>query len=228
MRVQVPPGTPHLEESHSGLVRTLGERVYSQEYRGFKSHLLRFQMKILLIDNGTSYLPELKKLLSGHTFKIIKYSEISSIQADTFDATILSGGHNFPVKNNENRLKNEFAYVTNSKKPILGICFGFEIIARAFGAELELMPRREQGLLDIQVDNPEVIFSGISTFQVFENHRWVVKKLPESLVALAHSKDGIEALKHHRLPIYGVQFHPEMFTEKTNGIKILSNFLRFG
>lgn len=182
-------------------------------------------MKILVIDNGTSYLNQLKNLLSDTSLEVINYSEINQANSENFDAIILSGGHDFPVSGNGYRLEKEINLITDSKKPIFGICFGFELIASIFGAKLELMENKEHGILDIQVIEPDKIFLKIPNFQVFESHRWVIKKPAHDLIALAQSKDGIEAIKHRIHPIYAVQFHPEMFTDKTCGDEIFRNFL---
>lgn len=182
-------------------------------------------MKILIIDNGTSYLPQLENLLSGHTFQVVKYSEIGTTNSDDFDAVVLSGGHDFPVSGNEERLQKEIDLVINSKKPLFGICFGFEVIARAFGARHEVMQNKEHGILDIQVVEPDEIFLNIPNFKAFESHRWVIKEPVKEMLVLARSKDGIEAFKHKTRPIYAVQFHPEMFVEKSCGDEIFHNFL---
>ncbi len=182
-------------------------------------------MHILIIDNGTSYLKQLEKLLSGHTVQVIKYSEIDTFKPDDFDAIILSGGHVFTVDGNDEQLQKEMALIKNSTRPIFGICFGFEVIAHAFGAKLELMENKEHGILDIEVMEPDDIFLKISFFQVFESHRWVVKEAPKDFIALARSKDGIEAIKHKTKPIYAVQFHPEVFLDKSCGDEIFYNFL---
>jgi GMP synthase (glutamine-hydrolysing) len=166
-------------------------------------------MELLIIDNGTSYLSELKKLLGNYPFEVISYSEISNIaDLNNYDAIILSGGHNFPVAGNEVKLETEISLVRNTQKPVFGICFGFELIAAAFRAKLELMQSKEKEIIEIEIVNQDDIFKGLPNFKVFENHRWVVKELPENLSSLAVSKFGIEAIKHKTLPIYGVQFHP--------------------
>lgn len=182
-------------------------------------------MKILVIDNGTSYLPQLKNLLSSASFQVIKHFEIDPINVENCDAVVLSGGRDFSVKGSENRLRKEIDLVKNSKKPIFGICFGFQVVAHTFGAKLEPMQNKVRGILDIQVIEPDEIFLNIPNFQVFGSHRWVVKEPTDDLVVLARSKDGIEAIKHKTRPIYAVQFHPEMFVEKTCGDEIFRNFL---
>lgn len=181
-------------------------------------------MNFLIVDNGTSYLDSLEKLVKS-TFRIISYSDIDKINPDEFDATILSGGHNFPVQGNEHELQQEIDFVQQFTKPILGICFGFEIIATSLGAKLECMPKREHGLLSIQVTEPDQLFGNTTSLQVFESHRWVVKEPSRDMLVLARSKDGIEAFKHQTKNIYAVQFHPEMFTEQDQGREIFKNFL---
>lgn len=183
-------------------------------------------MKILVVDNGTSYLEQLKDLLSGHDFFVIRYSDIRDVRSDDFDAIILSGGHDFPVNGNGEKLKKEIDLINTAGKPILGICFGFELIAYIFGSKLEMMRDKEHGILDIFVVEPDEIFTDIPNFKVYESHRWVIKEPAKDLIVLACSKDGIEAIKHKNKPIYGVQFHPEMFIEKTCGDEIFRNFLK--
>lgn len=182
-------------------------------------------MKFLIIDNGTSYLQQLENLLSKHTFQVIKYSEIGVVSPNDFDVIILSGGHTFSVEGHATQLEKEINLIKKSDQPIFGICFGFEVIAQAFGAKLEFMKSKEHGLLDIEVMESDDIFSNITSFQVFESHRWVVKELPKDFISLARSKDGIEAIKHTIRPIYAAQFHPEIFTEKSCGDEIFNNFL---
>lgn len=182
-------------------------------------------MKILIINNGTKHLSQLKKLLAGLPFEVVNYSKINVAHAKNFDVIILSGGHDFPIYGNETLLKNEINLIKASKAKIFGICFGFELIAYAFGAELKLLQNQDHGIIDINITKPDKIFSNIPNFQVYEGHRWVIKKTAADLIELARSKDGIGAIKHKKRPIYAVQFHPEMFVDKTCGDEIFYNFL---
>lgn len=182
-------------------------------------------MKITIVDNGTTYLPQLEDLLEQHYLQILPYSDCTAASVKDSNAIILSGGHDFPVKGNEDRLEQEIALITQAHVPVFGICFGFELIAATFGAELVRMEAKEKGILDIQVTKPDEIFRHITNFQVYESHRWIVKTLPDDLVALATSRDGVEAFKHAAKPIYAVQFHPEMFVEKHGGAQMIANFL---
>lgn len=182
-------------------------------------------MKILIVDNGTSYIESLKQLLVDKTFEVIPFSELSVKKEKDFDLFILSGGHSFPVVGNDFLLEKEIEFIRNCKKPILGICFGFELVAHVFGAVLQEMKEKEKGFIDIVVIEPDDLFLAVTNFSVFESHRWVVTSLGGTVIPLAESKDGIEVIKHKQLPIYGVQFHPEMFVEQTCGREIFNNFL---
>ncbi len=183
-------------------------------------------MNILLIDNGTSYLPQLKNLLFGHTVEVAKYFELDSLDLKDFDIFVLSGGHDIPLIGNERQFQKEIDLVKNSQKPIFGICFGFELIAHVFSGRLERMEAKEHGMVDIQATEPGELLFDTASFQVFESHCWVVKEPTDEMTVLARSKDGIEAFKHKTRPIYAVQFHPEMFGERSYGNEIFQNFLR--
>ncbi|MCX6717056.1 MAG: gamma-glutamyl-gamma-aminobutyrate hydrolase family protein, partial [Candidatus Taylorbacteria bacterium] len=152
--------------------------------------------QILIIDNSTSYLNNLKQLFSEHNLTIISFSEIDLEKINNFDLIILSGGSKFPVIGNEKLLQKEFKLIKESKKPIFGICFGFEIIASAFGATLKRMELKEKGIINIEILQEDIIFKNLPNLEIYESHRWVVESTGEDLIALAKSKDGIEAIKH--------------------------------
>jgi len=182
-------------------------------------------MRVLIIDNGTSYLEQLKKLFFDSIVSVVNYSQIPKIKYSDADLIVLSGGHGLPVMDSKNPYAEEINFIKNSSIPILGICLGYELIARAFGADLKLMKKREKGILDISPVHSDPIFKNISVFSAYESHRWVVEKLPKDLVGLAKSKDGYEVIKHKQKLIYGFQFHPEMLVKQVSGNNIFINFL---
>ncbi|MBU1164008.1 gamma-glutamyl-gamma-aminobutyrate hydrolase family protein [Patescibacteria group bacterium] len=182
-------------------------------------------MNILLIDNGTSRLTKLYDLLKGNKTTTIEFGKINSINIENFDLIILSGSKHISVIGNEHLYKNEIDIIKNTNKPIIGICLGFELIGYAYGVELLKMEKKEKGIIKLLVSEPNSIFSGLPNFQVYEAHRWVIKKTPDDFIELARSKDGVEAIKHKSRKLYGFQFHPEMFVEKTCGDEIFKNTL---
>lgn len=182
-------------------------------------------MNILLIDNGTIRQAELHSLLRENDIETIKFDQISSTNIENFDLFILSGSSQFPILSNVARYQHEIDLIKNSTKPIIGICLGFELIGYAYGARLIEMPDKENGIIDLKVTSPSGIFNNLPNFRIYESHRWVINELPADLIELARSKNGIEVIKHKNKRLYGFQFHPEMFVEKTCGDEIFNNLL---
>ena len=183
-------------------------------------------MKILIVDNGTSYLGKLQDLLAGHHVEIEPFGGPGLDRAGGFDLIILSGGHEMPVMGNEALFEREIELIRQGDIPMLGICLGFELIAHAFGSTLQLMENGEKGIVEIYPSIKSRLFAGIDKLVVYESHRWVVDEISEELVELARSDDGIEMIQHATAPIYGFQFHPEMFPDQTVGDDIFRNLVQ--
>ena len=181
-------------------------------------------MKILIIDNGTSFLFKLKKLFIGNDIVIIPFYTITVKEAREFDLIVLSGGHKYSVEHHEKEYHNELEIIRKAKKPVLGICLGFELIAYNYGCELKRLRKKEKGIVTIELI-PDDITKGLNEIKVFESHRWVIKSPGKKLIALGSSKDGIEIIKHKTKPIYGFQFHPEIIRNGLKGKLLFSNFL---
>ncbi len=110
--------------------------------------------------------------------------------------------------------------------PILGICYGHQVIAHLLGGKVERGEKGEYGKTILKIVNHNEIFQGLNSEEVvWMSHRDQVVKLPEDFEVLASTEiTPIAAFKHRKLPIYGVQFHPEVIHTR-NGMKILFNFL---
>jgi GMP synthase (glutamine-hydrolysing) len=173
-------------------------------------------MKILLIDNGSTYINKLKALSKAQ--KTIAWPNLNLKRIKNYDLLILSGGHSIQVKNHRRSFAKEIQIIKTINKPIIGICLGSELIAYTYGAELKLLRKKEHGLVKIQERQ--------GTFKVYESHRWAIKKLPKSLVPIAWSKDGIEIFRHKDKPIFGFQFHPEVLLTKTDGKTLFKSLLK--
>lgn len=179
-------------------------------------------MNILLFDNGTKYLSKLNDLLENFG-KVSITDNVNDLFSKQSDTVVLSGGHKKYITEHPEAYQKEIEFIKNSNKPVLGVCLGAEIIAYSFGAKLELLSHNQNGLIKINILTKDIIFNEIKDFEVYENHKLTITSLSPNLVGLAKSQDGFEVIKHVNKPIYGLQFHPEMFEDKTCGDEIFKN-----
>lgn len=115
--------------------------------------------------------------------------------------------------------------------PVLGVCLGHQAIGEAFGGRTIRAARTVHGKASMVVHDGDPLFAGIpSPMKVTRYHSLVTAPdLPAELVAIGWSADPadegeIQAMRHRRHPVWGVQFHPESwFTE--GGRRLLGNFL---
>jgi GMP synthase (glutamine-hydrolysing) A subunit len=110
--------------------------------------------------------------------------------------------------------------------PILGICLGHQILAEFFGGEVREAEVGEYADSTIFVDDEDQILKGFGpSFDAWVSHRDEVKTLPKGFKKLAHSETcEIEAMAHLKLPLFGVQFHPEV-EHTPKGPLLFRNFL---
>ncbi|MEA2446210.1 MAG: hypothetical protein QOJ12_3502 [Thermoleophilales bacterium] len=132
--------------------------------------------------------------------------------------------------------------IKKASQPMLGVCGGHQQIALAFGAPVDLMARlepgegyegakRERGYFAIDiigVTTGNGLFRNLPTqITVWHSHFDEVKELPQGFSATASNENClIQAMQHNERPLFGVQFHPELFDEDhPQGRQVLENFL---
>ncbi len=110
--------------------------------------------------------------------------------------------------------------------PVLGICYGMQLACQALGGSVQSAPAREYGRAECCVLAEDELLHGLpGQMQVWMSHGDQVTRVSEDFVALAATATcPIAAVKHRRLPIYGLQFHPEV-THTPHGAAILGNFV---
>ena len=155
---------------------------------------------------------------------------------------ILSGQSHPWDRYSAESLAGVFYVIRSAPKPILAVCGGQQQMALAFGAPVGLIERiapgegyegafRERGFCTVKLDSQTVegIFRGLpETITVWESHCDEVKSLPADFICTATNQvSDIQAMQHTSLPLFGVQFHPELFDlEHPDGRIILENFLK--
>jgi GMP synthase (glutamine-hydrolysing) len=136
---------------------------------------------------------------------------------------ILSGGPNSVYEDDAPRISGE---VFELGIPILGICYGLQLIAVHHGGMVDPAARREYGKAELRLDNRSDLFKDVSADSVvWMSHGDSLSKIPERFDVIAHTENAPicairNAEKHH----YGVQFHPEV-VHSVEGKTILSNFV---
>lgn len=187
-------------------------------------------MKILIINLGSQYTHVIWRTMRDLGAEaVIKELNVPAADADFFDAYILSGGPSSAAKMTPNAAHRllENAKGGKSAKPILGICLGHQLMAHALGGKIEKGVSGEYGISQIELVQEHPLFDGVpKKIKVWESHFDEVKEMPEDFVCLAKSKTcEIEAMAHESLPLFGLQFHPEVWHTE-HGEKILENFVK--
>jgi len=194
-------------------------------------------MRTLIIDNYLSNSPQTENLYSVikditvHTVEVKDYTTIhAGEEFRLYDVIVLSGSQRKLAEPGIfETYRNEVDFMKSTQKPLLGICFGHQLMAMAFGAEVVDMGEKIDGYYMIQRIGDNEIFEGLGErFLVCESHGEMVVDLPFEFELLGNSLNcPIEVMKHGSLPIFGVQFHPERFDEKhPAGKSILENFFK--
>ncbi len=110
--------------------------------------------------------------------------------------------------------------------PVLGLCYGHQLIAQMVGGKVEPAERREYGLANVTIDSSEGVLKGLGKKQhVWMSHGDTVFALPNTYQVLAHSENTpVAAFRNKEKPIYGLQWHPEV-VHTQHGTQMLHNFL---
>jgi GMP synthase (glutamine-hydrolysing) len=110
--------------------------------------------------------------------------------------------------------------------PVLGICYGMHLVCDQLGGKVESTPTREYGRAMCQVGSDDELFADYpAESQVWMSHGDQVHQVSDDFVSLASTDTcPLAAVKHKSLPVYGLQFHPEV-THTSDGATLLRNFL---
>ena len=185
--------------------------------------------KILIIDFGSQFTQLIARRIRelGVFSEIVSHKKINSLKMfNNVIGLILSGG---PLN-----VYNSYKFRFNRKVlflniPILGICFGHQIISKELGGRVKKSKFREFGSAEIKkVNNSSLIknfFNNKNTNNVWMSHADHVSKLPKGFKVVASSKNSkFTIIENNKKKYYGVQFHPEV-THTNKGKILLKNFL---
>jgi anthranilate synthase/aminodeoxychorismate synthase-like glutamine amidotransferase len=183
---------------------------------------------ILLIDNYDSFTYNLAQYLGqlGEKLEVRRNDQITldEIAARKPDRIVISPGPGTP---DDAGICVEVIRRFSGKIPLLGVCLGHQAIGQAFGGNVVRAPQLMHGKTSRIHHDSKTIFRNLpQDFVATRYHSLIVEKksLPKELEISAETDGLIMGLRHRKLPVEGVQFHPESVLTET-GLQLLRNFL---
>ena len=184
--------------------------------------------KIIILDFGSQYTQLIARVVREFSVfcEIIPFNKPINFD-ENIKGVILSGS---PCSVNELNAPSVDIKAIADKVPVLGVCYGAQLTAKSFGGLVEKSDKREYGRANLNLQLSDVFLNDIPTIsQVWMSHSDTIKQLPDGFsllgttesIPVAAFKSGDKTASH---PIYGLQFHPEVY-HSTEGKKIISNFL---
>ena len=181
---------------------------------------------VVILDFGSQYTQLIARRVREHNvFSEILPPEtpIGDIKKRHPSALILSGGPSSVFTDEAPKFDNA---VMDSEIPILGICYGLQLLTHHHGGSVESTGHGEYGFTEIEVDDNTGLFKNVShCSQVWMSHMDRVSELPNGWHMLAHSSNGVvAAMANHDQSRVATQFHPEV-AHTEEGETLLNNFL---
>lgn len=182
--------------------------------------------KVLIIDFGS----QVTQLIARRIREFSVYSEVKNPEDINIEelknnkpkAIIFSGGPNSVYEENAPTIDKE---IFNLSIPILGICYGQQLICHLLGGKVGASLEREFGKAKIEISTNSPLLQNISNKQVWMSHGDKVEKLPKNFEVIATTKNApFAVISNEGQKIYGVQFHPEV-EHSIDGREMLKNFV---
>jgi GMP synthase (glutamine-hydrolysing) len=184
--------------------------------------------RILILDFGAQYSQLIaRRVREGHVYCELQPADMTLEEIEAFAPTgiILSGG---PSSVHDHDAPDLDARVLELGIPILGICYGLQLLVHTLGGRIEAADDREYGRATLKIERDDPLFAGLSRDgeqTVWMSHGDRVLDLPEGMSVIASSGGSpFAAVRSDRAPFWGVQFHPEV-VHTEGGTQILENFV---
>ncbi len=182
---------------------------------------------IIILDFGAQYTQLIARRVreAGVYCEILPFSTpVGEIHDRRPQGLILSGGPSSVYDEDAPHITADV--LANGNRPVLGICYGLQLIAHKLGGDVQPSKSREYGYARLRItDASSPIFAGLPPeLDVWMSHGDHVTKIPDGFSVTATTEDAINAFEDRSRGIYGVQFHPEV-AHTPLGAQILRNFL---
>ena len=184
--------------------------------------------RILVIDNYDSFVFNLVQYLAqlGAECTVVRNDEVEANEATKYDGVLISPGPGTPDKAGVSIAMINFC--AENSIPLFGVCLGHQAIGEAFGATVSRAPELLHGKTSQVIHNAHGVLANLpSPFTATRYHSLAVERetVPDVLEITGATESGVVmSMRHRKLPIEGVQFHPEsVLTE--HGHRMLANWL---
>ncbi|MDF1751535.1 MAG: glutamine-hydrolyzing GMP synthase [Verrucomicrobiales bacterium] len=182
---------------------------------------------IAVIDFGSQYTQLIVRRIRelGYYSKLYQPGELRETGKPA--VVVLSGGPRSTLEDGAPDI--DFDYLKGMGVPVLGVCYGMQLLNQKFGGSVAPGNKREFGRATLKNESSgNCIFSGMSeTSQIWMSHSDTVENLPEGTKVLARNDDGVPVALKWAEGFYGIQFHPEV-SHSTEGNQLLKNFVNMG
>ena len=180
---------------------------------------------ILIGDCGSSKTPEIRKMLDEYVdCDVVPLLDIDIERTNQYDGIVLSGAPILLTEEKTDHYIRDTAWIKEIKIPILGICFGHQLIALQYGGFIKKM-KEDRDFQDIEIFEESPLFIRLPQIIQMQEDHCEFASIPQSFKLLASSDNCFnEAMQHNERNIYGVQFHPE--ASGLQGSLMFENFYR--
>lgn len=185
---------------------------------------------ILVLDFGGQYCHLIgRRIRENGVYSEVVPHDITSAeilalsQKFTIKGLILSGGPSSVYEPNAPRID---PGILNLNLPVLGLCYGHQLIAQIVKGKVSRKGSKEYGIAKVKIDKPVGVLAGLNSVEtVWMSHGDTVSKLPPEYEVLSYTEGySVAAFRSKQNPIYGLQWHPEV-THTKNGALMLRNFI---
>lgn len=181
---------------------------------------------VVLVDHHDSYTWNLAHLVAGVTGRlphVVQHDEVDAAEVLAHSHVLLSAGPGSPDDPADFRVGREV--LRAAVRPVLGVCLGMQGLVTAYGGTVGRVEPAHGEVARIRHDDSGVLAGLPQDFAAVRYHSLAALVVPDDLRVTATCADGtVMGVRHHRLPLHGVQFHPESILSE-HGARMVATFL---